>query len=375
MKIFVSSTYVDLSQHRAAVNEVFLRMKNQLAAMEYFGSRGDEASVACFKEIADCNIFIGFYAWRYGWQQKLSEPSITEQEFDYATLKKKKCLCYVVDDAFPWLPAHIDHGDAATRLSAFKEKVSKLVRSKFTTADNLAKQIAADLAREMSKAPSDSFGGLLRVNWDVFAPELQIVLATAYSQARQDSKDGVVATKHVIAALAALPNTAQALVTAFPKVDIPPLNANIQKAEVAELFAYDRPLSNCVLGSMKSLLPMHSSTQQLLAIELAADLLKNGHGESVRKFRDAEVDAAAVAKVENHIRRIATDTSTLKRGLQELTDAEIVHLAYLANATLSPALFGDSLRNALLQQSEQKGVSLYLAGELLRRHPRLVGLP
>lgn len=374
MKVFVSSTYLDLSQHRVAVNEVLIRMKNQFAAMEYFGSRGDDASNACFNEIADCDILVGIYAWRYGWQSAPSEASITEQEFDYAASKGKKCLCYVVDDTFPWVPAYIDQGNAATRLTAFKAKVGKLVRSKFTTPDNLAKQIAADLGREMSHAPPDSFGGLLRVNWEVFAPELQTVLAIAYSQARRDSCDGVVATRHVIAALASLPNSGRSVVTAFPNVEVPALNTGIQKVEVAELFAYDRPLSGCVLGSMKRLLPKHSNTQQLLAIELAVDLLKNGRGESVAKFRQAGVDGAAVEKVEKHIRRIATDTTMLQNGLRGLTDAEIIHLAYITSTPLSAGLAGDSLRTAILHQAGKKGVSLFLAGELLRRYPRLVGL-
>ena len=39
MQIFVSSTYIELAPYRTAVNEILLRMKSQLAAMEYFGSR------------------------------------------------------------------------------------------------------------------------------------------------------------------------------------------------------------------------------------------------------------------------------------------------------------------------------------------------
>lgn len=221
---------------------------------------------------------------------------------------------------------------------------------------------------------SDSFGGLLRVNWEVFAPELQAVLATAYAQARQVSSRGVVSTKYVIDALASLLNTGRAVVTAFPNVELPALDRNIQKAEVEELFASNRPVSNCVLGSMTRLLPEHSETQQLLAIELAVDLLKNGRGESVARFRQAGVDGAAVGRVERHIRQIATDSSALRRGLRELTDAEIIHLAYITSMPLPPGLVGGSLRDAILQLAEQEGVSLLLAGELLRRHPRLVGL-
>lgn len=374
MRIFVSSTFVDLEQHRIAVNEVLLRMKTQFSAMEYFGSRGDDTSVVCFDEIADCNILIGIYAWRYGWQPRQSEPSITEQEFDYARLLGKKCLCYIVDEDSPWVPVHIDQGDAAIRLKAFKAKVSGLVRSKFTTPDNLAKQVAADLAREMSQISSGSFGNLLQGFWEVFAPELQMVLAAAYWQARKDNRGGTVATRHVIAALASIPNTAQPLITSFPNVQLPSLSPNIEQVEVAELFFSDRSMSSCVLGSMERLLPGRSPTQQLLAIELAFDLLKNGTGTSVEKFRRAGVDSAAVARVEDHIRRIARNPTALRRGLQELNDSDIVHLAYVTRIALPPGLMGDSLRAAVLRQAQQRGVSLFLAAELLRRHPELVGL-
>lgn len=166
MKIFVSSTYVDLAKHRAEVNEVLIRMKHQFAAMEYFGSRGDDAASVCAKEIADCDILLGIYAWRYGWQSTPSQPSITELEFDYAMSKHKKCLCYLVNEEFPWKPAFIDHGDAAVRLRAFKEKVGILVRSKFTTPDNLAKQVAADLNRELNQASAVNAGRLTTVAFD-----------------------------------------------------------------------------------------------------------------------------------------------------------------------------------------------------------------
>jgi hypothetical protein len=374
MRIFVSSTYIDLAQHRAAVNEILLRMKSQLAAMEYFGSRGEEASAACFDEIDQCDILVGIYAWRYGWQPTLSEASITEQEFDRARSKGKVCLCYVLDDEFPWIPSHVDHGEPAVRLVKFKNKVSRLVRSKFTTPDNLAKQIAADLAKATTRVSADSFGGLLRVNWDVFAPELQMVLSLAYSQARADSTNGVVATRHVITALAGLPNTGRALVTAFPEVEIPTLISGIQQADVSEMYLYDRPVSGCVLGSMNRLLPKHSATQQLLAIELAVDLLKNGHGESVAKFRAAGVDGAAVARVEEHIRQVAGTATDLERGLRELSDAEVIHLAYIANLPVPTGLSGASVRDFIFHHTRDQGLALVLAGELLRRHPRLVGL-
>jgi hypothetical protein len=140
--------------------------------MEYFGSRGDEAVPACKTEISNSDVLIGVYAWRYGWQKTKSHPSITEEEFDYARLLGKRCLCYVIDPEHPWPPKHVDRGEAADLLERFKGKVDELVRSKFTTPENLAAQVAADLAREMTTRTSVSNpGGLLMV-------ELQTLTAT-----------------------------------------------------------------------------------------------------------------------------------------------------------------------------------------------------
>lgn len=58
-RIFVSSTYQDLADHRKVLNEILLRMKQDIAAMELFGSRADEAVPACLKEIDGCDHFVG----------------------------------------------------------------------------------------------------------------------------------------------------------------------------------------------------------------------------------------------------------------------------------------------------------------------------
>lgn len=373
MKVFISSTYTDLVDHRTALNHVLQRMAIRFVAMEFFGSRADEALPACKKEIEQSDILVGVYAWRYGWQATPGSPSITEEEFDFARRLGKRCLCYLVDPEFPWPPKHIDKADSAERLAKLKGKVSALVRSQFTTPENLAMQVVADLARELTSGVSkDSFGGLVRLNWEVFSAEMQSVLATAYSQALVESTDGVVATRHVVAALANLPNTARPLVTGFPGVVLPSLLPNLPTPPVEELFSYDRPISSCVLGSMERLLPLHSPAQRLLAIELAVDLLKRGSGTSVADFRRAGVDEAAVDTMMKYIRTTATDETVLRKALRELTDAEVVHLAYVVDIAIPEQLDGATLRREVLVRCEAEQRTLVLVGELLRRYPRLL---
>jgi len=156
VRVFVSSTYKDLKAHRAAVDEVLRRMQLEGILMEHFGSRGDEPGPVCEEEILRCDALVGIYAWRYGWTPAPDGPSITECEFDLARRVGKTCLCYIVDDDHPWPPALMDTANAAERLAELKCKVSRLVRSTFTTPDNLAKQVAADIARELRRLDSQT---------------------------------------------------------------------------------------------------------------------------------------------------------------------------------------------------------------------------
>lgn len=156
-KIFISSTFQDLVSHREAVDNILRRMKQESVIMEFFGSRTDEATTVCEQEILDSDIVVGIYAYRYGWIPEGRDISITEMEFDWAKKNGKKILCYTVQEkGHPWLLEWVDQGESQQKLQAFKaNKVGKSVKSNFTTPENLAAQVAADLSRtirEMEQA-------------------------------------------------------------------------------------------------------------------------------------------------------------------------------------------------------------------------------
>ena len=165
IKVFLSSTFEDLTEHRKAVLEVLHRMKADVEAMEYFGSRPDGPEAACIQEINECNVLIGIYAWRYGCQPDPEGPSITEQEFDWAMKSGKKCLCYRIDPEFPWKKKFIDSGPTGDRLAGFKTKVGQLVVSNFTSPDDLAKRVAADLGNLLRKIAPPALASPLAFDW------------------------------------------------------------------------------------------------------------------------------------------------------------------------------------------------------------------
>jgi CheY-like chemotaxis protein len=148
MRVFLSSTYEDLVEHRAKAANAVERLGQQGVRMEVFGARPESASAACFGEIDSSDAFIGIYAHRYGFIPDGAVVSITEQEFDYAVAKKKQVFGFVVDGNYPWLPLQIEHEPGLSRLKLLKEKIQRsVVRDVFTTPDDLAYKVAASLGR------------------------------------------------------------------------------------------------------------------------------------------------------------------------------------------------------------------------------------
>jgi hypothetical protein len=152
MKIFLSSTYVDLKDYREKVRDAILRLEQEYRGMEYFGSRPEEPKTVSKDKIEQSDILIGIYAHRYGFIPEGDEESITEQEYHYATRLDKPCFCYVIDKNNPWNPGFIDEGENKRKHHEFLNKIDKaLVRSRFTTPDNLASQVGVDLGKWISE--------------------------------------------------------------------------------------------------------------------------------------------------------------------------------------------------------------------------------
>ncbi|TAK55332.1 MAG: DUF4062 domain-containing protein, partial [Bacteroidetes bacterium] len=151
MKIFVSSTYIDLVEYRRAVEKAINLLGQQFKGMEYFGSRSEEPKIVAFNEIDQCDIFVGVYAHRYGFIPDGDTKSITEQEFDYARKQSKKIHSYRVSSKQPWLPEYIEGDPGKTKLTDFIKRIEKdFVRQEFTTPEDLLAKVSPDLSREMA---------------------------------------------------------------------------------------------------------------------------------------------------------------------------------------------------------------------------------
>lgn len=150
MRVFLSSTYCDLVEHRQAATDALERLGQQVGRMEIFGARSEEPLNACVSEIDACDLFVGIYAHRYGHVLPSSQYSITEQEFRQALEQKKPLFCYLVDDKYDWPPQFIESEPGLSKLLAFKSTIKEsLVVDFFSEPLDLAVKIATAVGHHL----------------------------------------------------------------------------------------------------------------------------------------------------------------------------------------------------------------------------------
>jgi len=120
MKVFLSSTYVDLIEHRKEAIEALARLGHHVIGMETFNARSEDPTKASLKEVGECELFVGVYAHRYASLIGGAKISVSEQEFDHAVKTGKDIFAFFVDEDFAWQPKMIDKdAKQIEKLSAF----------------------------------------------------------------------------------------------------------------------------------------------------------------------------------------------------------------------------------------------------------------
>lgn len=122
-KVFISSTAIDLPEYRQAVEAAILELNLSPSGMERWPVSGKGGVDLCRGMVDKADIFIGIYAYRYGWQPD-GKVSVTEMEYDWAKERKIPQLCFVMDKKHPWPQDRIEDDTAAReKLTAFKKRV------------------------------------------------------------------------------------------------------------------------------------------------------------------------------------------------------------------------------------------------------------
>jgi hypothetical protein len=109
--------------------------------MEYFEAMGLGATAGSKKKLDQANLYVGIFAYRYGFIEDGYPVSVTEIEFEHADLRNIDRLCFLVAPEIPWPPDSWDPEHHA-QMTKFKKRIdAKLIRGKFKTVDNFRDQL------------------------------------------------------------------------------------------------------------------------------------------------------------------------------------------------------------------------------------------
>ena len=72
MKVYISSTYLDLVEHRAAVDRTLRRMGHDVIGMEQYVAEGSKPVDRCKADVRTADAYVIIVAWRYGHARRCS---------------------------------------------------------------------------------------------------------------------------------------------------------------------------------------------------------------------------------------------------------------------------------------------------------------
>ncbi|MBL9131500.1 MAG: DUF4062 domain-containing protein [Verrucomicrobiaceae bacterium] len=157
----ISSTAIDLPQHRKAVKEACLDAGVFPIGMEELPTK-DQTGVKVSLDMVDkADIYIGIYAWRYGWVPAGGDKSITEMEFDHAVKRKSEgkltdLLIFTADKKHPVTVDDIEaDAEAQKKLKAFKDRACEgRVRKSFASVEELRRLVSEALHHHLKQTPA-----------------------------------------------------------------------------------------------------------------------------------------------------------------------------------------------------------------------------
>jgi len=143
-KIYISSTFEDLKDYRKAVYHVLQQLGHTVIAMEDYVASDKRPLQKCLEDVGSCDIYIGLFAWRYGFIPPNHSQSITELEYLHATKNNIDRLIFILDENAPWSPHFVDTD--RTRIEHFKNQLMlNHMVEKFKTPDDLKSCVSVSM--------------------------------------------------------------------------------------------------------------------------------------------------------------------------------------------------------------------------------------
>ncbi|WP_422772741.1 HEAT repeat domain-containing protein [Plantactinospora sp. WMMC1484] len=166
-KVYVSATFRDLQECRAAVQLALRRLRVEDVAMESYVAEDRRPLERCLADVAECDVYVGIFAWRYGFVPAGYDRSITELEYREALTGGKPCLIFLLDEEAPWPRSFVDRGADADKIEALRaELADRHMCSAFRDPADLAAMVTAAVANYLTDTGVPTGGGMQTLGRD-----------------------------------------------------------------------------------------------------------------------------------------------------------------------------------------------------------------
>jgi hypothetical protein len=185
-QVFVSSTFKDLVEERAAVIQTLLEADCMPSGMELFPA-SDSEKFDLIKGVIDlCDYYVVIIGGRYGSVDAEAQLSYTEMEYDYAVDTKKPVMAFLHGDPGKIIGDKLDlDPELRGKLDAFRAKTETRMVKYWHEPGDLKGQVALAIMQIRKTHPAE---GWIRAG-EAMTPEIKAELAELRAKVRELSAD------------------------------------------------------------------------------------------------------------------------------------------------------------------------------------------
>lgn len=123
-KVMISSTARDLPDHRKGVLDACLRQGMFPVMMEHLPASDDDAIAELLRMVNESDIYLGIFAYRYGYVPKGYNISVTEMEYNRAVERGMPRLIFIIDKAHVIHIDEVEIGEGTAKIEALKARMT-----------------------------------------------------------------------------------------------------------------------------------------------------------------------------------------------------------------------------------------------------------
>ncbi|GAA0435348.1 HEAT repeat domain-containing protein [Actinoplanes campanulatus] len=122
---YISATFEDLKECREAVRHALGLIGLRFKTMEEYVAGATAPLARCLDDVESCDIYIGIFAWRYGYTPPKQSKSITHLEYEHAVASGKDCLIFLLSEHAAWPVRFVDRGPKAAQVDALRDVLQR----------------------------------------------------------------------------------------------------------------------------------------------------------------------------------------------------------------------------------------------------------